>query len=46
MKDYCTLSPLVVRVQARMYIFWKIEISGFLGEPAAGNWGNLAGPQM
>ena len=30
MKDYCTLRPLVVRVQARMYIFGKIDILGFL----------------
>ena len=30
MKDYCTLRPLVVRVQARMYIFWKIDIFGVL----------------
>ena len=30
MKDYCTLRSLVVRVQARMYIFWKIDIFGFL----------------
>ena len=30
MKDYCTLRPLVVRVQARMYIFWKFDILGFL----------------
>ena len=28
MKDYCTLRPLVVRVQARMYIFWKFDIFG------------------
>jgi hypothetical protein len=30
MKDYCTLKAPVVRVQARMYIFWKIDIFGFL----------------
>ena len=30
MKDYCTLRPLVVHAQARMYIFWKIDIFGFL----------------
>ena len=30
MKDYCTLKPLVARVQARMYIFWKIVMFGFL----------------
>ena len=30
MKDYCTLRSLVVRVQARMYIFWKFDILGFL----------------
>ena len=34
MKDYCTLRPLVVRVQARMYIFWKFDVFGFWGEPA------------
>ena len=28
MKDYCTLRPLVVRVQARMYIFWKFDMFG------------------
>ena len=30
MKDYCTSRPLVVRVQARMYIFWEIVIFYFL----------------
>ena len=39
MKDYCTLRPLVVRVQARMYIFWKFDILGFLGNRWEDVWG-------
>ena len=36
MKDYCTLRPLVVRVQARMYIFWKFDILKYLGTHGPG----------
>ena len=39
MKDYCTLRPLVVRVQARMFIFWKFDILKFLGTHGAGPMG-------
>ena len=39
MKDYCTLRPLVVRVQARMFIFWKFDILKFLGTHGPGPMG-------
>ena len=39
MKDYCTLRPLVVRVQARMFIFWKFDILGFWGTHGPGPMG-------
>ena len=39
MKDYCTLRPLVVRVQARMFIFWKFDILVFLGTHGPGPMG-------
>ena len=46
MKDYCTLRPLVVRVQARMFIFWKFDILKFLGTHGPGPMGQgpWAGP--
>ena len=42
MKDYCTLRPLVVRVQARMFIFWKFDILKFLGTHGPGPMGPWA----
>ena len=41
MKDYCTLRPLVVRVQARMYIFWKLTFLGFRGPTTTATWKHL-----
>ena len=38
MMDYCTLRPLVVRVQARMYLFWKFDILGFGGMTTMTTW--------
>ena len=44
MKDYCTLRPLVVRVQARMFIFWKFDILVFWGPMGQGPWDRAHGP--